>query len=152
MMAKAENSTEISRDFDASRESVFSMWTDSRKLAKWWGPEGVEVVVSEVDPRPGGAIRLDVRDEEGLVYPMTGTYIRIVPPELIVFRSASTGGGIDPRWEALNTVTFEQLGPRRTRVKVLVQVLVCAPEQMQSMVQGFKGGWTQSFERLRRAL
>ena len=32
------------------------MFTDAKKAAKFWGPEGAVKLVFELDPRPGGAI------------------------------------------------------------------------------------------------
>ncbi len=143
---------EITRDFDAPRESVFKMWTDSQKVAKWWGPEGNTTLISEIDPRPGGAMRIDERTSDGSVHSMTGTFSKVVTPELLVFRIASPGVGNFAPFEALNTVTFEELSPRRTRIKVTVQVVMAAQEQQESLEQGFRGGWAQSLEKLRRAL
>ena len=30
----------MTRSFDASRERVWAMWTQSEHLQQWWGPEG----------------------------------------------------------------------------------------------------------------
>ena len=143
---------EITRDFDAARESVFGMWTDPQKVARWWGPEGSTNVLCEIDPRPGGKMRIDDRSPDGLVYSMTGTFSKVVQPELLVFHSASPGAGDWGPWEALNTVTFEELGPRRTRVRVNVQVVVASQGQREPLEQGFRGGWAESLEKLQRAL
>jgi uncharacterized protein YndB with AHSA1/START domain len=149
-----QNAVEITRVFDFPRDSVFSMWTDPRQVAKWWGPEGCLTVVCEVDPRPGGAMRIDVRTPEGTIYPMSGSFEKIVVPELIIFRSAASGGDDAAPWETLNTVTFEELSPKRTRVTVLVNVVAAGswPGDLDSLKKGFKGGWAQSFDKLQRAL
>ena len=34
------------RVFDAPRELVFRMWTDSNHIAQWWGPKGFRTSVS----------------------------------------------------------------------------------------------------------
>ncbi len=51
----------ITRMFDAPRALVFKAWTDPRHVARWWGPKGVTNPVCELDVRPGGAIRIDMR-------------------------------------------------------------------------------------------
>ena len=152
MVVREHRAVEITRDFDAPRESVFRMWTDAKKVAKWWGPEGSTNVLCEVDPRPGGAIRIDDRGPDGLVYSLTGTFSKVSAPELLVFRGASPGAGKWAPWEALNTVTFEELGPRKTRVRVTVQVVMAEQAQRESLEQGFRGGWAESLEKLQRAL
>jgi uncharacterized protein YndB with AHSA1/START domain len=59
----------ITRIFDAPRELVFKMFTDPRHLARFWGPTGFTSIVREMDPRPGGAFRIDMRGPDGGVYP-----------------------------------------------------------------------------------
>src|ERR1700733_2730137 len=77
----------ITRVFDAPRDLVFAAWTDAKHLAKWWGPHHFTNPVCELDVRVGGAIRIDMRGPQGTVYPMTGVFHEIVPPERLVFTS-----------------------------------------------------------------
>ena len=41
------------REFDAPRELVFSVWTDPKHLAQWWGPNGFTTTTYSFDFRPG---------------------------------------------------------------------------------------------------
>lgn len=148
------SAVELSRDFDFPRESVFNMLTDPRKGAVSWSPEGADNVVFELDPRPGGAIRIHDRDSEGTVHKTSGTVVEIVVPELLVVKTATAPGHGTAPWEALQTVTFEELSPKRTRVTVRVKVLATGsfPGGVDSLEQGFQGGWGEVLEKLRRAL
>jgi len=149
-MLGERQAVEIVRIFDAPRAVVFSMWTDPEKLAKWWGPEGNQVVLCEIDPRPGGAMKVTDQGPDGTKYPLTGTYEKVVAPELIIFKTVSPGFvGWSP-FESLNTVTFEELSPTRTRVKVVVKVLKSV--EAERLEWAFKEGWAQSFNKLQRAL
>ncbi len=143
----------ISREYDFPRESVFNMFTDERKAAKFWGPEGAEKLVFEFDARPGGAIRIHDR-YEGSTAKTSGTVTEILAPERIVFRSATTPEKGTAPWEALQTVTFEALGPKRTRVTVLVKVLATGsfPGGVESLEEGFQGGWRETLDMLQREL
>ena len=142
----------ITRVFEAPRETVFSMWTDPKKLARWWGPEGHMNALCEIDPRPGGMLKITDQAPDGTTYPLTGTFEKVVAPELIVFKTVSPGFvGWSP-WEALNTVTFEELGPRRTRMNVEVKVLKVVPNEAERLEQGFKAGWGESLDKLQREL
>jgi uncharacterized protein YndB with AHSA1/START domain len=143
----------ISRDFDFPRESVFQMFIDAKKAAKFWGPEGAVNLLFELDPRPGGAMRIHDR-YEGITNKTSGTVVEIVVPELLVYRSATTIGEGTAPFEALQTVTFEQLSPQRTRVTALVKILATAsfPGGVDSLEAGFQGGWGQTFDRLQREL
>lgn len=147
------NAVKISRDFDFPRESVFNMLTDPKKAAKVWGPEGSVKLVFELDPRPGGAIR--IHDQfEGKTARTAGTVTEFVVPERLVFRSVTTPPEGTAPWEALQTVTFEELSPKRTRVTVLVKILATGsfPGGVQSLEEGFQGGWGETFDMLRREL
>lgn len=156
MTASEQGAVKVTRVFDFPRESVFRMWTDSKKLAEWWGPEGVVNVHSEVDPRPGGMMRVDQRSPNGDVYSFKATFEKVIPLELLVYRAASPGttdeyGGFSP-WEALHTVTFEVLGPRRTRVTAVTEVVAGPLNERESLMDAFKEGWGQSLNKLRKAL
>ncbi len=153
MMTLGERqAVEIVRVFDAPRATVFNMWIDPRKLAKWLGPEGNTIILCELDPRPGGAMKITDQSPDGETYPFTGTFEKIVVPELLIFKTVSLGFGNWSAWEVLNTVTFEELGPNRTRVKLLVKVLKGVPDETERLEQGFKGGWGESFDKLQREL
>jgi uncharacterized protein YndB with AHSA1/START domain len=62
----------MTRVLDAPRALVFRAWTDPALMAKWWGPSSFTNPLCELDPRPGGAIRIHMRAPDGTVYPMTG--------------------------------------------------------------------------------
>lgn len=144
----------ISREYDFPRELVFKLLTDPKKAAKVWGPEGSVKHVFELDPRPGGAITIHDGDSERVFAKTSGTIVEIVPPELLVFKSATTPAEGTAPWEALQMVTLEELGPARTRVTVQVKVLATGsfPGGVQSLEEGFVGGWGQTLDMLQRAL
>jgi uncharacterized protein YndB with AHSA1/START domain len=144
----------ISREYDYPRESVFKLLTDPKKAAKVWGPEGSVKHVFELDPRPGGAMTIHAGDSKRIFAKTSGTILEIVPPELLVFKSTTTpAGGNDP-WEALQTVTLEELGPKRTRVTVQVKVLAAGsfPGGLESLEEGYAGGWGQTLDMMQREL
>lgn len=148
------NAMKMSRDYDFPRKSVFDMFTDPKKAATWFGsPEGAVKLVFEWDPRPGGTIRIHDR-YEGRVAKTTGTILELVVPELFVFKSATSLGDGTAPFEALQTVSLEELSPKRTRVTVLVKVLSLGsfPGGVESLEEGFRGGWGQTLEMLEREL
>lgn len=145
---------QVVREFDFPRESVFNMLTDPRKGAVSWSPEEAVNLVFELDPRPGGVLRIHDRDREGNVHKTSGTVVEIVVPELLIVQTATAPAAGTAPWEALQTVTFEELGPKRTRVTVRVKVLATGsfPGDVESLEEGFQGGWGEVLEKLRRAL
>jgi uncharacterized protein YndB with AHSA1/START domain len=143
----------ISREFGFPRESVFNMLTDAKKAAKVWGPEGAVKLVFEMDLRPGGAIR--IHDQyEGKTAKTSGIITEVVWPEMVVFRTVTTVSEGSAPWEALQTLTFEELAPRRTRVTVHVKILATGsfPGGAESLEEGYHGGWGETFDMLQRGL
>jgi uncharacterized protein YndB with AHSA1/START domain len=59
----------------ARPETVFEFFTDSEKLLRWQG------VSAELDPRPGGLMRINVTGRETA----RGTYVEVIPYSRIVF-------------------------------------------------------------------
>jgi uncharacterized protein YndB with AHSA1/START domain len=145
---KKENELVFTRVFDAPRELVWKAWTDPTRLAKWWGPKGFTNPVCVVDPRPGGAIRIDMRGPDGTVYPMTGIYQEIVEPERIVFTASALDEKGKPLFEVLNTATFTEQGGK-TRLTLQARVVKTTAEAapyLRGQEQGW--GWSQSLDRL----
>ncbi len=150
----ARNAVHISRDYDFPRKSVFEMFTNERKAAKFWGPEGAVKLVFEFDATPGGAIRIHDRGSEGNVAKTTGTVLEVVVPELLVFRSQTEFRDGTTPFEALQTIKFEELGRQRTRVTVLVKILKMGsfPGEIEDLEAGFQGGWGETLDMLQRDL
>ncbi|HTT73533.1 MAG TPA: SRPBCC domain-containing protein [Thermoplasmata archaeon] len=149
------NAVTVTRDYDFPRESVFRMLTDRATASRFFTPEGAEKLVFEWDPRPGGTIRIhDRHPDDGVVYKTSGTIVEFVPPEILGFRSATAPGDGNAAFEALQTVRFESLGPRKTRVIVQVKVLSAGsfPGGNVPLEAGFRGGWGQTLDILQRAL
>ena len=137
----------ITRIFDAPRELVFKAWTDPKHVAQWWGPKGFTNPVCELDVRPGGAIRIDMRGPDGVVYPMKGVFHEIVEPErLVVTTSALEDEEGNPALEVLNTVTFTEHNGK-TKVTMQAVVVKSAPEAAAAL-KGMEEGWRQSLDRL----
>ena len=136
----------LTRVFDAPRELVFKVWTDTRHMAQWWGPNGFTNPVCELDVRPGGAIRIDMRAPNGVVYPMKGVFEEIVEPERLVFISSALDEKGNSMFDILNTVTFADQGGK-TSLTLQVRVIkatAIAPQYL----KGMEMGWTQSLDRL----
>ncbi len=136
----------FTRIFGAPRSVAFKAWTDPKHAAQWWGPHGFTNPVCELDVRPGGAIRIDMRGPDGTVYPMSGVYREIVELERLVFTSAALDEEGKPLFEVLNTVTFTEHGGKTTlttQARVVKSTAKAAP-----YLEGMEAGWTQSLERL----
>jgi uncharacterized protein YndB with AHSA1/START domain len=136
----------MTRVFDAPRELVFKVWTETKHLAQWWGPKGFTNPVCEMDVRTGGNIRIHMRAPDGVVYPMTGVFQEIVAPERLVFVSSALDDKGNPMFDVLSTVTFaEQRGMTTLTLQLrVIRTTAAAPQYL----KGMEMGWTQSLDRL----
>jgi uncharacterized protein YndB with AHSA1/START domain len=135
----------LTRTFDAPRSLVFGAWVDPKHLASWWGPHGFTNPVCEADAKPGGAIRIDMRAPDGTVFPMTGTFHEVSPPERLVFTSVAVGEGGKTLIKVRNTVTMTERDGKTT-VTLDARVLELDPDFPGAA--GMEQGWSQSLERL----
>ena len=77
----------ITRVFDAPRELVFRAWTDPDHVARWFGPEGMEVPREsvEIDLRIGGRYALTMSGR-GMEHSLTYEIVELDPPRLLVLK------------------------------------------------------------------
>jgi uncharacterized protein YndB with AHSA1/START domain len=141
----------MTRVFDAPRALVWKAWTDSVHLARWWGPRMFTNPVCEVDPRPGGAIRIHMQGPDGSVYPMSGTFVEVVEPERLIY----TAGALHdesgtPGLETHNTVTFDEHDGKTTLTQRIV--VTRATAEAADALAGMEIGWSQSLDRLAELL
>jgi uncharacterized protein YndB with AHSA1/START domain len=109
----------LERTFEAALEEVWELWTTKAGIESWWGPEGFEVKVRELDLRPGGelvyAMTATARDQVEFMkkagMPLTNenrlTYTEVSPPRRLAYRSlAGFIPGVQP-YEVATVVEFD---------------------------------------------
>src|SRR5271170_132948 len=136
----------LTRRVSAPPEVVFRAWINAKELAEWWGPRGFTNPVCRVDAHIGGAILIDMRSPEGVVYPMTGRFVTIDRPHRLVFVTAAIDEYGKPMFEVKNTVIFSELrgGTEISLVARVIKTTAAAPQYLSGMSQG----WCQSLDRL----
>jgi uncharacterized protein YndB with AHSA1/START domain len=146
-----ERTLVTTRVFDAPREAVYRAWTDPKQLAKWFPPEGFSSPRCEIDARPGGVFRVDMKGPDGppfdgKVFPGPGQVVEVTPNERLVFTMTPEFDG-----QALptvtTTVTFEDVAGNRTRCTVS-QSLETVDAFQQMAKQGMAEGIAQSLGKL----
>jgi uncharacterized protein YndB with AHSA1/START domain len=146
-----ERTLVTTRVFDAPPEAVYKAWTDPKQLARWFPPEGFSSPRCEVDPRPGGVFRVDMKGPDlppfnGAVFPGPGTFREVVPNERIVFAMEPEVNG-QKLPMVLTTVRFEDHGTNQTRCTV--EQTLETVEAFQAMAkQGMAEGLAQSLGKL----
>jgi uncharacterized protein YndB with AHSA1/START domain len=151
---KSSGAFTITREFEAPPALVFKAWTEAEQLAKWWGPKGMEQVISKLDLRPGGIFLyyLELPGDQK----MWGRFVysSIVAPERIVYISSFSDeeGGVtrapfSQTWplEIHNTLTFTEKDGK-TMLTLRSEPLHATTEErrtfengIESLQQGFSG-------------
>ena len=143
----------IERTFSAPRELVFDAFTKAEHLARWWGPHQFDAPLCEVDARPGGAIRIDMRGPEPFgTSPLYGEFITLDRPAgfsmvIRAFEEPDGSWGI----EHVSTFRFEDAPGGGTRMH-MTTVVKQVSERMIQAIAGMKESWSQSFDKLEAML
>jgi hypothetical protein len=85
LAALIEREIVLSRVIDAPRELVYEAWTNREHLIKWFGPKDFSCTTHEIDLRPGGTWRFEMRAPNGTVYPNRIDFLEVRKPEVLVF-------------------------------------------------------------------
>ena len=80
----------VRRGMPATREEVFTAWTDPASIRDWMGPGDTLTAEAELDLRVGGAYRI-VMKSQNRAYEHTGAYRVVEPPSKLVFTWISKG-------------------------------------------------------------
>lgn len=99
------------RVVNASRSLVWDCFTKPEHLRRWKGPPGVEMVVCEVDVRPGGKWRALYRRPNGDEFGFHGEFREVLAPERFV--RTFVVGAAD---EIVETLVLTEAGPDKTVV------------------------------------
>ena len=134
------------RDYRAPRALVLSAWTDPEQMAEWWGPHGFTNPVCELDPRPGGRLRIEMHGPDGAVYPMVGVY-EAVKSDRVVFTCLPLDEQGAPLFEIESAVTFAERASGGTTQTVRTRLCRVSLGAAIHLV-GMEAGFRQSLERL----
>ena len=153
----------ITREFDAPRDLVWKAWTESDRLAIWWGPKGFEMLHCKIDLRPAGMFYYAMRAPNG--FEMWGKFVyrQVIAPERLVFINSFSDkdGGTtrhfaSPTWplEVLNVMTLiEHNG--HTMVVLKGRPINATAEERKTFADGFESmqrGFGGTLDRLAQYL
>jgi uncharacterized protein YndB with AHSA1/START domain len=151
-VAAPDRTLVTTRIYDAPRGLVYRAWTDPKQLAKWFPPEGFSSPRCEVDPRPGGVIRVDMKAPDGppfdgKVFPGPGVFQEVVPNERLVFTMTPE---IEPGRSmpmVLMSVRFEDHAGNKTKLTI-EQTLPTVADYEAMVKTGMEQGINESLDKL----
>jgi uncharacterized protein YndB with AHSA1/START domain len=136
---------QLQRDLPAPPATVFTAFTEQVELAKWWGPEGFTIPSVEFPARVGEAYRIEMQPPEGESFYLTGEFRVVEAPARHAITFAWEPADPDDV-ETLAVLSFHDAGGS-TRVD-----FEQGPFKTEERCEVHRGGWTDSFDKLRRLL
>ncbi len=132
----------VRRTIAASPEEVFAAWTSAESMEQWMRPGPTESARVSIDPRPGGALRIDMIGA-GQVHEHRGEFLEVVPPRRLVFTWISKGT------QGQRSVVTVEITPQGAGSE-----LVLTHERLpdDAAAQAHTQGWTSILESLAKAL
>src|SRR5262245_5155008 len=111
--APASLTVDVEREFRATPERLYGLFTLPEKLSGWFG------VPVKADPRVGGEITFDFGEEDKT----RGVYKTLSPHDLVAFTWNSMGCGGETKGqrsgETLVTITLRPVGEGRTHLRLV---------------------------------
>jgi uncharacterized protein YndB with AHSA1/START domain len=105
----SETEIRFTCSFRHPRQVLFEAWTRPEHIRHWWGCDGSDISVCEIDLRVGGSWRIVMRMADGSDHPFRGVYREIVPGQRLIYSECYDMAQVGcPEW--LTTVTFEESG------------------------------------------
>jgi len=149
----------ISQTLNASRDLVWSLWTECKHLKHWWGPKGFTVTFCKIDLRPGGKFHYCLKGPDGSDMWGLFNFRDIVKPKSFTYNSSFSdkNGGLTrhpmaPDWplEILSKISFEKQNGT-TLVTVKWHPINATAAEIQTFEKGrtsMKQGWSGTFSKL----
>jgi uncharacterized protein YndB with AHSA1/START domain len=133
----------LTRTFPAPRARVFRAWTEPGQFRQWFGPPQGSTPSAEMDVRPGGTYRIEMKPSYARTRFVVGTFLEVRPPERLVYTFDWEGPFPTIKLdESVVTVEFVDLGDA-TEVRILHERL---PKRWQRAFH--RWGWNGSLRRL----
>ncbi len=136
----------LQRHYPAPPAEVFRAWTDERRMAKWFGPQGFSCPRCIFEPRAGGVVHIDMKGPDGTLYPSNGKVREVTRPRRLVFQTSVPDSSGPPVFEMLHTLTFVE-APGGTLL-VWLSRLLNAKLGAASYLEGHEAGCHQTLDRL----
>jgi uncharacterized protein YndB with AHSA1/START domain len=121
-------------DFDAPPEQVWQLWSDPRKLERWWGPPSYPATVEDHDLTPGGTVTYFMTGPEGDKHRGWWRVTTVDAPSAIEFVDGFADADGKPNPEMPTTTIRVQLTPRDGGTRMEMRSVFDSREQMEQLV------------------
>lgn len=146
------NELNVSRVFPVRPELVFRAWSSAEHVKQWFSPEVYSVPEAQVEFRVGGAFDVCMQSPTGQRHWSRGKFVEIVPSSRLVIDMHVLGDDSQPLFRAYMVVRFVEQAGGATRMDVTQTYTLMDPAVAAAMIGGAKLGWSQTLDKLDRAV
>ena len=135
-------------EWDAPIERVWALWSDPRKLERWWGPPTYPAQVSEHNLQPGGRVTYSMTGPTGDRHHGYWEVVAVDPPRTLEVLDGFADSDGRPNAD-LPTMTMRvALTSRGARTRAVITSTFASIEAMQTVIdmgieEGLRGAMEQ---------
>ena len=140
----------LTRVLSVPRETLWKGWTRPEHLTRWFCPAPWKVTDCEIDLRPGGVFRTEMRGPGGEGHATDGCYLEVRENEKLVWTLSLTAGfrpAANPFIAMTAIVTFEDMPDGKVKFTARVLHADAATRQKHADM-GFEQGWGAALDQL----
>ena len=121
-------------DFDAPIDQVWELWSDPRKLERWWGPPTYPATFEKHELGPGGEVTYLMTSPEGDKHYGVWRVAAVDPPNSLEFTDAFADEDGTPIADMpVSTVTV-QLTERNAGTRMEMRLMLESREDMEKLL------------------
>jgi len=155
------NELVITREFNATKEKVFEVWTQPKFIKKWWGPMGYSAPIVKINLKNGGDYLYSMKGPDGNLNWSGGEFHIVDSPNSITltdYFADKKGNKIDPSIYGLDsnfpkesnvTIKFED-NDCKTKLIIIYKL----PESKEGRIAIIKNrmeeGWNSSLDKFQK--
>lgn len=135
----------ITSEFDAPVERVWEVWSDPRKLERWWGPPTHPATVVDHDLVPDGKVTYFMTAPEGDKYHGWWRVVAVDAPERLEFEDGFADDSGEPNLDMPTTTTAVTLDRTGSGTRMTIESTFPSVEAMEQMLEmGMEEGIQQA--------
>lgn len=136
----------IVTEYPATVAQVWRLWSDPRRLERWWGPPSHPATVTDHDLSPGGVVRYFMTGPDGERYPGGWEIIEVDEPTHLVFEDYFANADGTENTDFPRSRTVVSIADHADMATMTIETKYPSPEAMtQALEMGMEEG-------IRRAL
>ena len=139
-VTKVDRNTEkltltLTAAFAAPVEQVWSVWSDPRKLERWWGPPTYPATVVEHDLTPGGGVTYFMTGPEGDRHAGWWRVLEVEAPHRLEFEDGFANDAGEPNPDLPTTITRVSLAAADGGTTMAIETTFPSLEAMETLVE-----------------